>query len=107
MLYLSEREESEMKAVESFVFNGGKAPEWFNKEANAGRIKLMFDEDDQITGVQIASGTKVYEAKIGDTILNTKYGLAVLPKEKAKQYGMQTKESKKEKEIKEEATTEE
>lgn len=92
------------KNMENFVFGEGKAPEWFNKEANAGRVKIMYDEDDQIIGCQILSGTKVYEAKIGDTILNTKYGLAVVPKEKAKQYGLQKKDDKKE--IKEETTEE-
>ena len=93
------------KNMENFVFGEGKAPEWFNKEANAGRVKIMYDEDDQIIGCQILSGTKVYEAEIGDTILNTKYGLAVVPKEKAKQYGLQKKDDKKE--IKEETTTKE
>ena len=93
------------KIIESFVFGEGKAPEWFNKESNAGRIKIIMDEDDVMQGVQILSGTKVYEAKIGDTILNTKHGLMVVPKEKAKQYGLQKKDDKKE--IKEETTTEE
>ena len=94
----------EMKELESFVFGSNKTPEWFNKESNAGRVKMIFDEDDQIVGAQILSGTKVYEAKIGDSILNTKYGLAVLPREKAKQYGVQNKDAKKE--IKEEKTEE-
>lgn len=89
------------KAIETFIFGEGKAPDWFNKEANAGRVKIIFDEDDQIIGAQILSGTKVYEAKIGDSVLNTKYGLAVLTKEKAKQYGVQKKDDAK-KEIKEE-----
>ena len=93
------------KAVESFIFGEGKAPQWFNKEANSGRVKILFDEDDQIIGAQILSGTKVYEAKNGDTILNTKYGLAVVAKEKAKQYGLQKRDDKKE--IKEETTAEE
>ena len=94
------------KAIESFIFGEGKAPEWFNKEANAGRVKTILDEDDQIIGVQILSGTKVYEAKVGDSIMNTKYGLAVIPREKAKQYGVQNKDAKKEKEISEEKTEE-
>lgn len=93
------------KGVESFIFGEGKAPEWFDKEANAGRVKIMYDEDDQMIGAQILSGTKTYEAKIGDSILNTKYGLAVLPKEKAKQYGVQKKDDAK-KEIKEELAEE-
>ena len=94
------------KAIESFIFGEGKAPEWFNKEANAGRVKTILDEDDQIVGAQILSGTKVYEAKVGDSIMNTKYGLAVIPREKAKQYGVQNKDAKKEKEISEEKTEE-
>ena len=91
-----------MKKVESFIFGEGKAPEWFNKEANAGRVKMLFDEEDQMIGAQLLSGTKVYEAKIGDSIMNTKYGLAVLPKEKAKQYGVQKKDDKQAKDFKEE-----
>lgn len=94
------------KTIESFIFGEGKAPEWFNKEANAGRVKTILDEDDQIVGAQILSGTKVYEAKAGDSIVNTKYGLAVIPREKAKQYGVQNKDVKKEKEITEEKTEE-
>lgn len=94
------------KAIESFIFGEGKAPEWFNKEANTGRVKTILDEDDQIVGAQILSGTKVYEAKVGDSIMNTKYGLAVIPREKAKQYGVQNKDAKKEKEISEEKTEE-
>ena len=94
------------KMVESYVLGEGKAPDWFNKEANAGRVKIMYDEDEQTIGAQILSGTKVYEAKVGDSIMNTKYGLAVLPKEKAKQYGVQNKDVKKEKEISEEKTEE-
>lgn len=82
------------KVVESFVLGEGKAPEWFNNEANAGRVKLIYDEDDQLIGAQILSGVKVYDALIGDSILNSKYGLAVIPKEKAKQYGVQKKDDK-------------
>lgn len=94
------------KMAENFIFGEGKAPEWFNKEANEGRVKLMFDEDDQLVGAQILSGTKVYEAKVGDSILNTKYGLVAIPREKAKQYGVQNKDVK-QKEIKEEEKAEE
>lgn len=82
------------KELESFIFGEGKVPEWFNIEANAGRVKMLFDEDDQIIGAQILSGTKTYEAKIGDSVIKTKYGLAVLSKEKAKQYGVQKKDVK-------------
>lgn len=90
------------KIVENFILSNKKAPDWFNKEANAGRVKLLFNEDEEMIGAQIVSGTRTYEAKIGDTILNTKYGLMVLPKEKAKQYGVQKKDDKQDKEIKEE-----
>lgn len=95
-----------MKKVESYVLGEGKAPEWFNKEANAGRVKIIFDEDNELIGAQILSGTKVYDAVVGDSILNTKYGLAVLPREKAKQYGVQKKDDKKKEEVKEEVENE-
>lgn len=90
------------KDIEQFVFGEGKAPKWFDDQANAGRVKLIYDEDEQLVGAQILSGTKVYKAKIGDSILNTKYGLAVLPQEKAKQYGVQKKDAKQDRENKEE-----
>lgn len=93
------------KTVEGFVFGEMKVPDWFNKEANSGRIKLIFDEEDQMVAAQILSGTKVYEAKVGDSILNTKYGIVVIPREKAKQYGVQKKDDVK-KETKEEKTEE-
>lgn len=90
------------KTMEQFIFGEGKAPVWFDEEANAGRVKLIHDEDEQLIGAKILSGTKVYEAKIGDSIFNTKYGLAVLPQEKAKQYGVQKKDVKQDRENKEE-----
>lgn len=89
------------KAIESFVLGEMKAPEWFNNEANKGRVKILRDEDNELIGAQILSGTKIYDAVVGDSILNTKYGLAVLPREKAKAYGVQKKDDTK-KEIKEE-----
>lgn len=92
------------KGIESFILGEMKAPEWFNEEANKGRVKLIFDEDNDLIGAQILSGTKIYDAVIGDSILNTKYGLAVLPKEKAKQYGVQKKDDKKKEENQEEKT---
>lgn len=108
MQYLDNGGNEMKKAVESYVLGEGKAPEWFNKEANAGRVKLIYDEDDQLIGAQILSGMKVYDALIGDSIINTKYGLAVLPKEKAKQYGVQKKDDKqiKERDDKEEKAEE-
>jgi len=94
------------KMMENFIFGTEKAPAWFDQEANAGRVKLLYDEDDQLVGARILSGMKTYEAKVGDSIMNTKYGLAVIPREKAKQYGVQNKDAKKEKEISEEKTEE-
>lgn len=91
-----------MKEMESFIFGEMRAPDWFNKEANAGRVKVLYDEDDEILGAQIISGMKVYEVRIGDTVLYSKYGLSVVPKEKAKKFGLQKKDAKQEKEIKKE-----
>ena len=93
------------KVMENYILGEGKVPDWFNAEANAGRIKLIYDEDDQMIGCQVLSGTKVYDAVIGDSIINTKYGVVVLPKEKAKQYGVQKKDDKQKEEKKEEETT--
>ena len=89
--------------LEQFILGEGKAPEWFDNEANAGRIKMIYNEDEELIGAQILSGTKTYEAKVGDSIINTKYGVAVIPQEKAKAYGVQRKDAKDSKQDKKEA----
>lgn len=89
------------KPMESFIFGESRTPDWFNKESNAGRVKVLY-EDDEIVGCQIVSGTKTYTAKVGDSIVNTKHGVAVIPKSKAQTYGIQKKDVKPEKEIKKE-----
>lgn len=77
------------KVIESFIYGMGKVPEWFQKEANAGKVKQIFDEEGNSVEVQIASGTKVYIAHEGDTIINSKYGLVVLKQTEAKKFGVQ------------------
>lgn len=80
------------KQFESFILGVGKVPAWFNDEANKGKVKQVFDEDGELVETHIASGTKVYVAHDGDTIINTNYGLVVMKKEDAKKYGVQKKE---------------
>ena len=82
------------KVFENFILGSGKVPEWFQKEANAGKVKQIFNEDGELRETQIASGTKVYVAHDGDTIINSNYGLVVLKQQDAKKYGVQKKDEK-------------
>lgn len=77
-----------MSKVESFVF-GQKAPAWFDDEARKGRVRIMYDDEGNIVSAKIMSGTKVYEAHKGDSIIKSNSGLVVIPQNKAKQYGVQ------------------
>lgn len=55
-------------------------PEWLKSSAKAGRVKKIY-VDDEFVGVKVLSGTKSYEAKVGDVIMLTKSGLTVISKE--------------------------
>lgn len=87
------------KQFESFILGSGKTPEWFDKVANAGKVKQIFDEDGEVIETHIASGTKVYVAHEGDTVINTSYGLVVLDQQDAKKYGVQRKDDQVEKSV--------
>lgn len=82
------------KQFESFILGSGKVPEWFRKEANLGKVKEVFDEDGELIETHIASGTKVYVAHNGDTVINSNYGLVVVKQQDAKKFGLQKKEEK-------------
>lgn len=94
------------KKFENFILGVEKTPDWFNDEANKGKVKQIFDEDGELKETHIASGTKTYVAHEGDMILKTNYGLVVLDQKDAKKYGMQKKdEAKTEKPTKQEEET--
>lgn len=84
-----------MAEVQKFIA-GEKTPEWFNQRASMGRAKKTYDEDGELTGILVTTATKTYEAKVGDTIMLTKSGMVVIPKEKAQKFGLQKKTSKEE-----------
>ena len=91
-----------MGKFESFIFGDLNVPVWFNDEARMGRVKINYDDEGNIVNAKITSGTKVYEAQKGDSIVKSISGLVVIPKDKAKKYGVQrnvkTEEESKEEE---------
>lgn len=94
------------KVFENFILGAGKVPEWFNEEANKGKVKQVYDEDGDLKETHIISGTKVYVAKEGDTIIKTNYGLVVLEQKEAKKFGVQKRDEKPAKSDKEQETEE-
>ena len=72
-----------------FVFEQKKAPIWFEELCLKGKAKINRDEDGNILSATLfsPSGSKI--AKIGDTIVYSNSGLAVIPNDKAKKYGVQ------------------
>lgn len=88
------KEESKMAfQTKSFVLSSKDVPVWLNDEAAKGRVKFVFDDNDELVGATVYTPTKTLNAKVGDTIMLMKSGLAVLPAGKAKKYGV-TKEEK-------------
>ena len=55
-------------------------PSWLNDYSKNGKVKLI-KEQDELVGLKVMSGTKTYDAYIGDMILLTKTGLIVKEKE--------------------------
>lgn len=75
--------------VETYILGQGKAPQWLNDEAGKGRVKFIRDDEGNLLGAKIMSGTKVYDAKVGDSIIKSNSGLVAMPQDKAKKYGVQ------------------
>ena len=65
---------------QKFVFCKDNVPAWFNKQANQGRVKTIYDDNHNIVSAKIFSGVNIYEAFPGDTIINSKSGLVVVAK---------------------------
>lgn len=65
---------------QKFVFCEETVPAWFNKQANQGRVKTIYDDNHNIVSAKIFSGVNIYEAFPGDTIINSKSGLVVIAK---------------------------
>lgn len=78
-----------------FVFGKDKVPTWFNEEADKGRAKFNYDDDD-VVSVTVYTPTKTLIAKPGDVIMLLKSGLAVITGDKAKKYGVVKTAEKKE-----------
>ena len=82
---------------EQFIFGKDKVPSWFDEQAKQGRVKLSYSEENKLlVGAKIFSGVSTYEAKVGDTIINSKSGLIVIAKANAEKYT--TKKNTKEEE---------
>ncbi len=72
--------------VKKFVVGDGKFPEWFDEQALRGRAKINTDEFGELMGVTVFAPTKRMVAAVGDTVMLTRNGLMVVPKEKAGKY---------------------
>lgn len=77
---------------EAFIFGKEKTPDWFNKAANEGRVRVFYDDDNKMVRARIKSGINEYTAEIGDSIMNTKFGFVVIKEDKAKKYKVQKEE---------------
>lgn len=75
--------------LETFVFGKEKAPAWFNDVCAIGRAKINYDEENVIISATLHTPTGIQTAKVGDSIVYTNSGLAVIPEDKAKKYGVQ------------------
>ena len=82
--------------VQTFILGKEKIPSWFDEEASKGRARINYDDEGKIVNATLLSGSKTYTANVGDSIMNTKSGMVALSKEKAKQYGVQKKDTKEE-----------
>lgn len=78
---------------ETFIIGKDKFPIWFNDEAMKGRAKVNRDDEGNILNVIIYGAAKNVVANVGDSIIRSKTGLLVIPKEKAKKYNVQPKGS--------------
>ena len=58
-----------------------KLPLWLKDQARLGKFKLEKNEDDEIKGAIVASGSKTYYANVGDVIMATRHGMVVKRKE--------------------------
>lgn len=85
---------------DSFVLGKDVVPVWFNEEANKGRVRTIYDDNRNVQNIIINSGIKKYVASPGDTIVNSKSGIVVIPKK------VEVKEEPVVKETKEEAEEE-
>ena len=85
---------------DSFVLGKDVVPVWFNEEANKGRVRTIYDDNRNVQNVIINSGIKKYVTSPGDTIINSKSGIVVIPKK------VEVKEESIEEEINEEVEEE-
>lgn len=79
-------------SAKRFVVSDVAVPDWLEEQAHKGRIKLCYNEDEELVGATVFGPTKTTIAKVGDTIVLSKSGLSVLPRTTAKE---ETKENKK------------
>lgn len=80
--------------VQQFVFGKGTTPAWFEDLCREGRAKIVRDDEGEVVKAVLYTPGGTREASIGDSIVYVPSGLAVVPADKARQYGLQPKESK-------------
>lgn len=75
--------------MQQFVFGVKNPPEWFSTECLKGRVKMHYDNSNNIVGATVHTATKTVEAKVGDSIILIESGIQVVPKDKALKYHLQ------------------
>lgn len=63
-----------------YIIGGGTIPEWLREQANLGRAKFNY-EDGELISVTVFGVPKTKVAKLGDSIVLSKSGLGVIPKQ--------------------------
>ena len=65
-----------------YIIGGGTIPEWLREQSNLGRVKFEY-EDGELVSVTVFGVPKTKVAKVGDSIVLSKSGLGVIPKQVA------------------------
>lgn len=65
--------------MNSFILGKDNFPIWFKEECKKGRVKILYDEDENVKGVKIFNPTKTIECKMGDKIIKMRTGLSCIP----------------------------
>lgn len=75
--------------IKNFILGKSVTPSWFNDICLTGKAKINKDDEGNIIFATLHTPTGMRTAKVGDTIMYTNSGLAVIPQDKARKYGVQ------------------
>lgn len=76
-----------MEVIEHFIVGEGNFPNWFNNSLVKGRARVIRDIDTgELNGVTVFTVSGPVNGKIGDVVINTRSGVLVIPRDKAKKY---------------------